>query len=163
MGSGEETFKHIFTDNMKKIFCLFLVVCISAAAFGQEPVSWNYEVNSKSASAYEVVFTADVKPGWHLYSQHTGEPGLFATRINFKPNPLISKDGTTREIGKPEKQYNTNIQAEEVFFSGKVKFVQLVKVKPNVKTNITGIIEYVVCNDDRCLPRAKKNFDLKIM
>lgn len=148
---------------MKKLFCPFLLVFVSIAGFSQDPVAWSYEVNRKSAGAYEVVLTAEMGDAWHIYSQHTGNPGLFAAKFSFKPNPLVRKEGVVKEIGKPEKHYNPDTRTEELYFSGKVQFVQLIKVKNNSRTNITGTVEYVVCNDNRCLPRAKKMFDLKII
>lgn len=148
---------------MKKFFCLLLAVFISLVGFSQNPVTWSYEVNKKSAGVYEVVLTAELGATWHIYSQYTGNPGLFAAKFSFKPNPLIKKDGVVKEIGKPEKHYNPDTQVEEKYFSGKVQFIQLVKVKSNTKTNISGTVEYVVCNDNRCLPKSKKTFDLKII
>ena len=47
-------------------------------------------------------------------------------------------------------------------YSEKVQFVQTVTVKGKVKTNIAGTIEYMVCNDVKCLPPTKKLFDLKL-
>jgi DsbC/DsbD-like thiol-disulfide interchange protein len=145
---------------MKKIFCLLLVVIVSGAGFGQGPVSWSYEVNKKSAGAYEVVLTAEPGDNWHIY---TGNPGLFAAKFSFKPNPLVKKEGAVKETGKPEQHYNPDTRVEEMYFSGKVQLIQLVKLKGKVKTSISGTVEYAVCNDSRCLPKTKTTFDLKII
>jgi hypothetical protein len=47
-------------------------------------------------------------------------------------------------------------------YSDKVQWVQTVKVKGGIKTNISGTIEYMVCDDSHCLPPTKKSFDLKL-
>lgn len=148
---------------MKKLF-LFLVILLAAGtAFGQDPVSWSYEAKKKSAGVYEIVITAELSRSWHLYSQHTGKGGPIPTRISFKPNPLITRTGTVKEVGKLEKQYDENFKTDVLYFSNKVEFVQTVKVKGNAKTNVAGTIEYMVCDDSKCLPPAKKTFDLKLM
>ena len=33
-----------------------------------------------------------------------------------------------------------------------VDFVQTVKLKGNIKTSVAGSVEFMVCNDSRCLP-----------
>jgi len=48
------------------------------------------------------------------------------------------------------------------YFSGKVDFVQLVKVKGNAKTNVTGSVEFMVCNDKQCLPPATEKFSIAL-
>ena len=48
------------------------------------------------------------------------------------------------------------------YFNDRVEFIQTVKLKGNVKTNIGGTVEYMVCDDSQCLPPTKKTFDIKL-
>jgi thiol:disulfide interchange protein DsbD len=48
------------------------------------------------------------------------------------------------------------------YFSGKVDFVQLVKLKSKAKTNFTGSVEFMVCNDQQCLPPATQKFSIAL-
>lgn len=142
------------------------LICILSAllAIGQpkNPVSWDYQIKKKSADTYEVVLTATVEDHWHIYSQKTGKGGPIPTNVSFKPNPLISKTGTVKEIGKLEKVFDKLFNTEVLFFSDNVQFVQTVKVRNGAKTNISGTVEYMVCDDSQCLPPVKKSFDLKL-
>jgi hypothetical protein len=141
-----------------------MLVMTTALVFAQQnPVSWSYEAKKKTADTYEVIITAEVDQPWHLYSQNTGKGGPIPTTIAFKANPLISKTGAVKELGKLEKTYDENFKTDVLYYSDKVQFVQTVKVKGGVKTNISGTIEYMVCNDSKCLPPVKKAFDLKLM
>ncbi|GAC1395008.1 MAG: hypothetical protein NVSMB63_14440 [Sediminibacterium sp.] len=149
---------------MKRTVATLFFAFIAAMAIGQikDPVSWTYAATKKSAGTYEVVLTASVAKPWHIYSQHTGEGGPIPTRIRFKANPLVKVTGEAREAGKLEKTFDENFKTNVLYFSGKVQFVQTVKVKNNIKTNISGTLEYMVCDDTQCLPPTKKSFDLKL-
>lgn len=149
---------------MKRIVLALSFVSIAFISFGQpeNPVSWNYEAKKKSADTYEVVITASIEHPWHIYSQNTGKGGPVPTSVNFKANPLITKNGAVKEIGKLEKIYDKNFETNVLSYSDKVQWVQTVKVKGGIKTNISGTIEYMVCDDSHCLPPVKKTFDLKL-
>lgn len=149
---------------MKKLSLGFLSMMFVAFSFAQKqnPVSWNYEAVKKSADTYEIVLTASVEHPWHIYSQNTGKNGPIPTTVVFKPNPLVTKNGKVKEVGKLEKIFDKNFNTDVLYFSDKVKFVQLVKVKNGIKTNVSGTIEYMVCDESQCLPPVKKSFDLKL-
>jgi DsbC/DsbD-like thiol-disulfide interchange protein len=49
-----------------------------------------------------------------------------------------------------------------LFYSDNVSFVQTVKVKNGIKTNLSGTVEYMVCDDSQCLPPVKKTFALTL-
>ena len=57
---------------------------------------------------------------------------------------------------------------EEVFdidtkyYNNKVEFVQVVNVKGNAKTNLTGTVEYMACNDRECLPPKSVPFSIAL-
>ena len=47
-------------------------------------------------------------------------------------------------------------------YSGKVDFVQLVKVKGAAKTNVTGKLEFQTCDDEKCLPPKTLPFSIAL-
>ncbi len=149
---------------MKRLSLSVIALLVTAFSFAQRqnPVSWNYEAIKKSADTYEIVLTATVEEPWHIYSQNTGKGGPIPTAVVFKPNPLVTKNGKVKELGKLEKVFDKNFNTDVLYFSDKVKFVQLVKVKGGIKTNLSGTIEYMVCDESQCLPPVKKSFDLKL-
>lgn len=61
-----------------------------------------------------------------------------------------------------EKFHDKKLQISAHQYSGKVDFVQVVKLKGNAKTNISGVVEYQTCNDERCLPVKKVNFSVAL-
>lgn len=149
---------------MKKSFftLAFLIATVMVMGQPKNPVSWDYQVKKKTVDTYEVILTATVEDHWHIYSQKTGKGGPIPTNVSFKANPLISKSGSVKEVGKLEKVFDKNFDTEVLFFSNNVQFIQIVKVKNGAKTNISGTVEYMVCDDSQCLPPVKKSFDLKL-
>ena len=149
---------------MKKIVALLAVVCItlSAAAQIQDPVDWSYSVKKLSAETYTFTATANIEGDWHIYSQTTGKGGPVPTKINFKKNPLITVVGATKEAGKVKQVYDELFKTNVRYIGETATYTQTIKVRAGVKTNISGSVEYMVCDDRQCLPPSKKTFDLKL-
>lgn len=153
----------------KKIFmkCIFSLLSVLFAATLlqaqiKDPVQWSYTATKKADKVYTVAVTATVAAPWHIYSQTTPKGGPIPTKFLFKSNPLFSLDGIVNEEGKLEVIHDENFGVDVKYFSNKVVFVQTVKLKANVKTNISGTVEYMVCNDNECLPSKKLLFDIKL-
>ena len=151
---------------MKNIWITLIFAFFTNMATAQlkNPVSWSYEAKKKSAGTYDIVLTAQLEPSWHIYSQKTGKGGPVPTKLSFKKNPLVTvSSGYAKELGKLKKTFDANFNTAVLYFSEKVQFIQTVKVKTGIKTNVSGIIEYMVCDDSKCLPPVKKSFDLKLL
>lgn len=153
---------------MKKLIIALVAMIFTVGAFAQpkDPVAWKYEAVKKSGNNYDLIITATVPKPWHIYSQNTPKGGPIPTKININTNPLITiAPGKAKEIGKQEKVLDKNFSPKGVqvlFYSDQVQFVQSITLKGAVKTNVTGTVEYMVCDDSQCLPPTKKSFDIKL-
>jgi thiol:disulfide interchange protein DsbD len=149
---------------MVKNFLVFVFILISQVCFSQiqEPVKWNFSVKKINATTYELHLTATIDNHWHLYSQSTPDGGPVATVVSFTKNPLVTLDGTVKELGKLEQRHEPLFGVDVKQFSNKVDFMQLIKLKAPVKTNISGSVEFMVCNDSQCLPPSSRKFSLPI-
>lgn len=139
--------------------CLFF---LNAQSQVKDPVKWTFKANKRAPGIYEIVLTADIPKPWHMYSQSTPSGGPVPTKISFNNNPLIFKEGKTKETGKMEKVNDKVFGVQVFYYSGKVVYSQVVKVKGDLSTNITGTVSFMVCDDTQCLPPTKKTFDLKL-
>ncbi len=149
---------------MKKLALTLTILFLTAATYAQvkDPVEWTFTAIKKAADKYEVVITAAIQKPWHLYSQDMKAGGPVPTKISFNNNPLLKKEGKTIETGKLEKINDKIFNMEVLFYSSKVVYTQLIKTKSGVKTNITGTVSFMVCDDTQCLPPTKKQFDIKL-
>lgn len=124
-----------------------------------EPVKWSYSTEKSSSGELELVFTAKIDKGWHLYSQDLPEGGPIATSFTFKENPnysLIGKVTEPKAIEEEDKNFMMTLK----YFANEVKFRQ--KVKVTGKTTIEGELEFMVCDDERCLPPDYREFKFEV-
>jgi hypothetical protein len=149
---------------MKQLALLAVVMFFSAASFAQiqDPVKWNFSSKKIDASTYEVRMTASLEDGWHIYSQTTPDGGPIATSITYTKNPLLTIQGSTKEVGKLEQRHEPLFGVDVKQFSDKVEFVQVVKLKAKAKTTINGVIEFMSCNDHECLPPSSQKFSIEL-
>jgi thiol:disulfide interchange protein DsbD len=150
---------------MKKAWLLMLVallVTVGAMAQIKDPVQWSYSAKKKADKVYEVVISARLPKPWHIYSQTTPDGGPVPTKITFKANPLVTTEGKVKEVGALKVEHDQSFGVDVKSYYDKVDFVQTVKLKGNVKTNIVAAVEYMVCDDSQCLPPTTKSFDIKL-
>ena len=148
---------------MKKIFlALFLLACsMQSQAQKISPVKWTYQAVKKADKQYDIIITANVDAPWHIYSQFV-KKGPVPTTVQFAKNPLVVLKGATKEVGNLEKKFDKNFGAVIGSFGGKVQFIQPIMLKVTTKTKLSGTIEYMVCNEEKCLPPTKQSFEVDI-
>jgi thiol:disulfide interchange protein DsbD len=149
-----------------KTFFYFLLFTFSfgtAVAQIPGPVQWTYTAKKIADKTYEVHLTASIQTNWHLYSQKQPEDAINQpTEILFNKNPLVIFNGAVKEVGKMKLFKDEKLKISANQYSEKVDFVQVVKLKANVKTNVVGSVEYQTCDDKKCLPPKKVDFTVAL-
>ena len=138
-----------------------LLITGSVLAQSEKEVQWTFAAKKISDNTYEIHMTAKVNDDWHIYSQEAGD-GPFATAITFTKNPLVNFEGKVKEAGKVKKVYEKSFETEVRYYENTVSFIQVIKVKGKGKTNVAGKVEFMVCNDSRCLPPSAVDFKVNI-
>ncbi|MBK8520819.1 MAG: hypothetical protein IPL54_08050 [Chitinophagaceae bacterium] len=148
---------------IKKIFLAGLMLFFAGFVHAQinNPVLWTYSAKKIADKTYELRITATITDNWHLYAQDAGE-GPEPTTFKFTPNPLVSFDGKVMEIGKMEKSFDKNFNSVLKYYTNKVDFVQKVKVKSSIATVVKGTVNFMVCNDRKCLPPRDVPFTINV-
>jgi cytochrome c biogenesis protein CcdA/thioredoxin-related protein len=139
---------------MKKVilvlFCLFIGQFYATAQI-LDPVKWTTSVEKISDTEYKLISTATIDAGWHLYSQDVPDDGPIPTSFTYDDaNGAIKIVGNTLE----EKGHTINDPVFEMlikYFEDKAIFEQKIEVLGD-KTTINGFVEYMVCDDEKCLP-----------
>lgn len=126
------------------------------------PVKWSWKAEQLKDDEYNLVFTANIDKGWHLYSQFIGEGGPVPTSFVFEKNSDVQIVGKVAEAGNKvtegmDDMFGINVKK----FDERVVFTQKVKVLKN--TTLKGSVEYMVCDDSRCLPPDAKEFDFALI
>jgi thiol:disulfide interchange protein len=135
------------------IFLVFLGFC-SGLLHAQilNPVDWEYEVESLSQNEYTITLTAQMDPGWYIYSQKSSGGFAPTTYFEFKNTKgNYNLLGETSEPLVPPK-YDKIFEEDVVKFDVRADFVQRIKVI-NPDFNILEIsVEYQTCDDEKCIP-----------
>ena len=148
-----------------KLSTLLLALFFAASAASaqvQNPVHWTFTAKKLMSTLYEIHLTATIDEHWHTYSQTTPDGGPVATTITFTANPLAQLTGKPLEQGKLEQHFEKLFGVDVKQYSNKIDFVQKVVLKKPVKTNISGTINYMVCNDQTCLPPSNQTFSVSL-
>jgi len=141
-----------------------LALLFATSVFGQsnKQVQWSFSSKKIAENTYEIHMTATVNDDWHLYAQNVGVEGPVPTSFSFTKNPLLILDKKVKEDGNLVKKKEEVWKGVVNYYENKVNFIQVVKVKGNVKTNLAGKVEFMVCNDSRCLPPSTVDFKVNV-
>ena len=138
---------------MKKIIALLVFTITSSIVFGQihDPVTWKTSIEKISGSEYDLIATATIDSGWHLYSQTVPENGPRPTVFVFEGNKNYLKKGNTKE-GKGQTVKDIFFEVPIKHFSDEAVFRQRIRLKSKEKFTLNATVEFMVCDDTRCLP-----------
>ena len=149
---------------MRKSFLLLALSFLIASASGQilDPVKWKFSSNQLSENEYELVFTALIDEHWTVYSQHIKEDGPVPTSFYFTEGDNYERIGEVEESPENRKTIHDNVFDMEVTkFYHKAVFKQKVKVSDTSRP-IEGFLEFMTCDDTRCLPPAEVEFSFSL-
>lgn len=143
---------------------LFLILSFFAGQFsysqGHKQVKWNAEARVNEGKT-EIVLTATIDEGWHIYSQNMNGDGPVPAKVEFSFPDGVKPVGKTIEP-EPIKHFDENFGMDVLFFNHKVEFVQSItgKIKPGMI--VKGKVNFMICNDEMCLPPTDVNFEIKL-
>ena len=138
---------------MKKIASIFaLLFVFFGTAQMVDPVKWTVKVVKISENEFDLITTASIEEGWHLYSQFTPEGGampLVFTYRNQKGNYLLI--GKTKE-SKFKKSFNDIFEIDEYYFIGTATFTQRIKIINPALNAIKANVSGQACIEGKCVP-----------
>ncbi|HSZ86661.1 MAG TPA: protein-disulfide reductase DsbD domain-containing protein [Puia sp.] len=141
---------------MKKLFLSALIVSSVnlLTAQSSKQVNWTYTAKKIADKTYEIHMTASISGDYHLYAQDAGGDGPIPTAFTFSKNPVLQLNGKVKEVGNLVKKFDKTWNHDLKYYEKYVDFVQVVQLKANIKTDLIGKVEFMVCNDRQCLPPA---------
>jgi len=136
----------------------FLAAATSAFTQILDPVSWSFSKEKTGEHEYDLIFTAGIENKWHLYGQNLPEGGPIPTSFQFGESVSYERIGEVEEITEPEVKFDPSFNMDLTMFSHKAIFKQKIKVLSQEGFTINGSIEYMCCDDERCLPPTEEEF-----
>ncbi len=147
---------------MKKLLVFILILfAFTSNAQILEPVKWSFSSNIISDKEAELIITAKIDKGWHVYSQFIEEGGPIPTSFTFKSSPDYKLIGKVSESPKAITAMDKTFDMKISYHENQVTFKQKIRLnKP--KTSVSGSLEFMVCNDERCLPPTEVEFKIPV-
>ncbi|HKG07555.1 MAG TPA: protein-disulfide reductase DsbD N-terminal domain-containing protein [Pedobacter sp.] len=147
---------------MKNLILSALCLLFSLTASSQilKPVKWSYAAKKTAKNEATLYIKATIDNGWHIYSQNMADGGPVKTAFTFpvsKAYKLVGKTVEPKPITKFEKTFDMNVGYFEksVIFQQKIKYTA---ANPTVK----GSLEFMVCDDQQCLPPETVEFSIPV-
>ena len=148
-----------------KLLTTLALALLCTIGWGQilEPVKWEMTTEAVSADEFDLIFTARMDEGWSIYSQHTDDAGPVPTGFFFDDADHYTRVGEVKETGKKKEGPDPLFGGVTVikFPKGPVVFTQRVKVTDFSKP-VTGYLEFMTCDDERCLPPTEVDFSFTL-
>ncbi|MBL7778222.1 MAG: thioredoxin family protein [Chitinophagales bacterium] len=148
---------------IKRLVLSSFALLLYSATFAQifDPVKWSWKATETAKGEYSLVFTAKIDAKWHVYSQNIGEGGPVPTSFQFEKNSNVELVGKTTETGvKVHDGHDPVFDMQLKYYETGMTCTQKVKVKADTK--LKGTVEFMVCDDERCLPPTVVDFEFDL-
>ena len=144
---------------MKKLLFPFVLLLFAVAVQAQiqDPVKFNSELKILAADEAEVVFTAAIDKGWHVYSTDLGDGGPISVTFNVEKIFGAEVVGKLKPVGKEISTFDKLFEMKVRYFENTAQFVQKLKLTGGAY-QLEGYLEYGACNDENCLPPTQVPF-----
>ena len=141
---------------MYRILFSLLAVIFSISVRGQmmDPVHFTSQLKMLEGDEAEIIFSATVDPGWHVYSTDMGNDGPISATFNAVKMDGVETVGKLKPRGNVVKQFDKMFDMELRFFERKATFVQKIRFTRPQYT-IDCFLEYGACNDEMCMPPSQ--------
>ncbi|MDR1667097.1 MAG: thioredoxin family protein [Bacteroidales bacterium] len=145
---------------------IFSVLFMTASLNGQifDPVRWETALEKTAVAGQEeiaVLFTAYMDEGWAIYSLHVPK-GPIPTSFTFQRGAEYATADAIEEVTTPKIAYDTSFGADIGKHVGKAVFRQRFKPLTDQPFTIKGVVEYMCCNDNSCLPPTQADFSVQV-
>lgn len=151
--------------NLSALLLLPLLLCLRllpVQAQIQKPVKWSFAIEQKDGDKNAtLVLKAKIDKGWHVYAQDIAAGGPIPTSFKYDPDARYSLNGKTSEP-KAEEVFDPNFDMKVKYFGEEAIFRQKIVLKSAEAFTINGSLEFMVCNDNMCLPPDVVEFEIPV-
>jgi thiol:disulfide interchange protein len=126
------------------------------------PVKWSAESKDLGNGEFEVILTAYIDEHWHIYSQVLdNDMGPLPTTFFFNETEGVEFIDGVKE-GESIREYDPNFMMDLNFFEGQPQFVQKLKITGDAKPLINCSVDFMACDDEKCLPPDLVEFEIDL-
>ena len=132
----------------------FLIVSLAQSQI-YDPVSFKPDVQKIDDTHYALSIHASIEPGWHLYAQNVPDGGPVPTQFEFTTSDAYELNGS---VSEPQGHVVDDpiFEMRIKYFSDSAEFQQVIERKTAEAFSVKASVEFMVCNDESCLPPTIK-------
>ena len=148
---------------MLKYFWLFFLLPICLVAQFFTPAKWTTSVKELANNEFEIVVSGKIDKGWHLYSMKHPDGGIgIPASFDVKSSQNLQLVGKPREVGKLIDKYSEIFEQDEKYYENNVQFIQKVKVNGTNPVDAEFLLEFQMCDAEKCLPPDEYSGKVKL-
>ena len=133
------------------------MLCTSVAA---GPVDVKVSRRQLSATEIEVVFTAAIAPGWHIYAPDCPPGGPNPATLTTEKAVGAKAVGGLKASGNARSLFDPVFGMQVKYFEGQAVFAQRYRITSPAYA-VKGYLEYSACDERSCMPPTTVDFELK--
>lgn len=148
---------------MKSFFytLLFLFTVFASSAQILNPVKWSIEQKQVKGNEFEIILTAKIDKGWHIFSQNLPETATpIPTEIVFEKSNAYKLIGKTTEHSTPHYMKDADEVTQLRMYEGTAVYKQKIQLIAD-KALVKGTVMYMCCDDHQCLPPNEYIFEIE--
>lgn len=148
---------------VRRAFLLIFILFNAFAAPSQiyNPVSWEFGYEKIADNQYELIFTATIEQGSHIYAMDIPEGGPIPTSIRLDSADSFKIENAAYEVTEPEEVFDEAFEMNIRTFSNTAEFRQKI-ISPESSFTVTGAVNYMACNNVTCSPPQDAEFRIEI-
>lgn len=141
---------------MRLLLNIIITTLVSLSANAQmfDPVHFTSELRMRQHNEGDIIFSATIDGGWHVYSNNIPEGGPTPASFHKVTMKGMETAGALRTATAPVKVFDEMFQMEVRYFEHKVTFIQPVRFTA-ADYSVDCYLEYGACNDEMCLPPSE--------
>ena len=124
-----------------------------------EPVIWEFSVEKIADGEYDIIGSATIQEGWHVYSQNIPEDGPIPTTFY-----LYDDSGELHEVEAGEAraivEQDPVFEMELRYFEDETSF--RIPFSGETGGTVKGLVSFMTCNESQCLPPADIEFEVTL-
>jgi thiol:disulfide interchange protein DsbD len=143
------------------IIATLLLSVISASSQIYDPVIWEFGFEKKGENQFEIILTANIEDGSHIYAMEVPDGGPIPTSFAFDTISSYKLEGNTYDVEPPVEKMDEAFGFKIKTFSKKAEFRQkITAIDPSF--TVTGTLNFMACNNQTCSPPKDVEFSVSI-
>jgi thiol:disulfide interchange protein len=128
----------------------------------QEHARWKYEIEKINGNKLQLLLTATIDPGWHIYSSNMEDGGPQKTEVTIEPGKAFTASSKLSAQGALIEKFDSSFNITLRYYPNKAVFKKIITANDTTAFTLKGSVLFMLCTDEMCLPPAEKSFSVNV-